>query len=70
MLERLEAAVAQQPVAFRGGLEVTAIREKFGVLTVKCDAHENWPPADGIDDGLRDLPDHDDRPEVVALFTA
>ena len=96
MLERLEATVAQQPAAFRRGLEVKGIREKFGVLSVylsevptpevqaildeahaaamvtceacgapgriadrhgwrsvKCDAHENWSPADGIDDGLR-----------------
>jgi len=32
--ERLEATVAQQPAAFRRGLEVKGIREKFGVLTV------------------------------------
>ena len=32
MLERLEAAVAQQPAAVGGGLEVKGIREKFGVL--------------------------------------
>lgn len=97
MLERLEARMAQQPAAFRGGLEVTGIREKFGVLSVylskvptpevqaildeahavamltcevcgapgrmadrhgwmsvKCEAHENWSPADGVDDGLRE----------------
>ena len=96
MLERLESAVAQQPAAFRRGLKVKGIREKFGVLSVylskiptpevqaildeahaaamvtcevcgapgrmadrhgwmsvKCDAHENWAPADGFDDGLR-----------------
>jgi len=96
MLERLEAAVAQQPAAFRGELDVTRIREKFGVLSVylskvptpevqvildeahaaamvtcevcgapgrmadrhswmsvKCEAHENWSPADGFNDGLR-----------------
>src|SRR5688572_20899933 len=33
MLERLEAAGAQQP-AVGGGLEVKGIREKFGVLSV------------------------------------
>jgi hypothetical protein len=97
MLERLEAAAAQQPAAFRRRLEVKGIREKFGVLSVylsevptadvqaildeahaaamvtcemcgapgrmadrhgwmsvKCGAHENWSPADGFDDGLRE----------------
>ena len=97
MLERLESTVAQQPAAFRRGLEVKGIREKFGVLSVylskvptpevqtildeahaaamvtcevcgapgrmadrhgwmsvKCDPHENWSPADSFDDGLRE----------------
>ena len=96
MLERLEATVGQQPAAFRRGLEVKRIREKFGVLSVylskvatpevqaildeahaaamvtcevcgapgriadrhgwtsvKCDAHQNWSPADAIGDGPR-----------------
>jgi hypothetical protein len=96
MLERLEATVAQQSAAFRRGLEVRRIREKFGVLSVylskvptpevqailddahaaamvtcevcgvpgrmadrhgwmsvKCEAHENWSPADGFEDGRR-----------------
>jgi hypothetical protein len=96
MLERLEATVPNQPAAFRRGLKVRRMRQKFGVLTVylskvptpevqaildeadaaamvtcevcgapgrmadrrgwmsvKCDAHENWCPADGFDDGLR-----------------
>ena len=97
MLERLEATIPHQPPAFRRGLKVKRMREKFGVLTVhlskvptpdvqaildeahesatvtcevcgapgrmadrhgwmsvKCDAHENWSPAGGIDDGLRE----------------
>jgi hypothetical protein len=34
MLERLEAAIPHQPVAFRRGLKVKGMGEKFGVLTV------------------------------------
>jgi hypothetical protein len=34
MLERLEETVAHQPTAFRRGLKIEGIREKFGVLSV------------------------------------
>jgi hypothetical protein len=34
MLERLEAMVAQQPAAFRRGLKVEGIRQKFGALSI------------------------------------
>jgi hypothetical protein len=34
MLERLEAASAQQPAAFRRGLKIDGIRQKFGALSV------------------------------------
>jgi hypothetical protein len=27
--------------------------DRHGWISVKCDAHENWAPADGFDDGLR-----------------
>ena len=27
--------------------------DRHGWMSVKCDAHENWSPADGIDDGPR-----------------
>jgi hypothetical protein len=28
--------------------------DRHGWMSVKCDAHENWSPADGINDGLRE----------------
>jgi hypothetical protein len=34
MLEQLGAVVAEQPAAYRRGLRITGIREKFGVLSV------------------------------------
>ncbi|HXU04920.1 MAG TPA: hypothetical protein VN903_28355 [Polyangia bacterium] len=34
MLERLEAAIPHQPAAFRRGLKVKGMREKFGLLSV------------------------------------
>jgi transcription elongation factor Elf1 len=27
--------------------------DRHGWMSVKCDAHENWSPADGFEDGLR-----------------
>jgi hypothetical protein len=27
--------------------------DRHGWMSVKCNAHENWAPADGFDDGLR-----------------
>lgn len=38
MLEYLEATVTEQPAAYRRGLKVTGIREKFGVLSVYLSA--------------------------------
>jgi hypothetical protein len=34
MLERLEATIAQEPAAFRRGLKIDGIRQKFGMLSV------------------------------------
>jgi hypothetical protein len=28
--------------------------DRRGWMSMKCDAHENWSPADGIEDGLRE----------------
>jgi len=54
----VQAILDEAHAAAMGTCEVCGapgrMADRHGLMSVKCDAYENWSPADGIDDGLRE----------------